>query len=281
MTLRSQIHSAIDDVAPPAPALSHDAVAYVLSNGRRRTERPTKRQPRWAIGMRQAGTLVAAVLVIVMMVTLVVGGRLWRDWNAQQQNAARQAHIAHLRERPLYLPIVNPGAACPESPYDLSNGYPGGYGSGPIYAEGSGARFVTESGTYFDTTFGLGYFDLHPETAFPVSGPVLIRARDLATNQTVMFGVPPFANFLNQHQYPANPDEVSKVSGTEVLTDTVVGVPIHFYTELVLEQAHPWWETMEGLPKGASGCIGIQADGFNADGTAFSEVIVVNYLLLS
>ena len=141
MTLRSQIHSAIDDVAPPAPALAHDAVAFAIADGKARRREPIRRHSAWALGMRRAGSLVAAALVIVMLVTLAVGGRLWRDWNTQQQNAARQAHVAQLRERPLNLPTVEPGAACPGSLLGTDDqGHYGGYGSGPVYANGTGPR---------------------------------------------------------------------------------------------------------------------------------------------
>jgi hypothetical protein len=264
VNMRSQIHSAIDHVSPPAPTLPHDAVAYVLSNGRRRTERPARRQPRWAIGMRQAGTLVAAVLVIVMMVTLVVGGRLWRDWNTQQQNAARQAHIAQLRERPLHLPAVNPGDECPESPFNLYLGYPAGYGSGPVYAKGSGYRYVTDSGTYFDTKYWLGDVE--------VSGPVLIRARDVKTNQSVVFAKSPYGSVAGTP------------TGETMGTAVVIGQTVELHAELLLDPTQLTtdvqdWETLQGFPKGTSGCIGFQVDGVLANGSAFSEVIAISYLM--
>jgi hypothetical protein len=267
VNLRSQIHSAIDDVAPPAPALPHDAVDFALSNGRLRNRERVRVQTGWGFGMRRAGSLLAGAMVIVMVVTLVAGGRLWRDWNTQQQNAARQAHVAELRARPLYLPLIEPGAPCPQSPlvYD-DRGYFEGYGTGPVYAK-SALRYGLNSGTYFSTSY---------RSDQSVSGLVLIRGRDLKTNQPVVFAKWPY-------------QQVSKgtPSGNVIGTELVLGVRVELHPELLLDPSlrlpppNDAWVGLEGFPNGSSGCIGIQADGFNADGSAFSEIIVVNYLLLS
>lgn len=267
MNLRSQIHSAIDDVAPPAPALAHDAVTYALSDGRLRSRKPDRSQSGWGLGTRRAGSLVAAALVIVVIATVVLGG-LWRDWNRQQQNAAIQAHIAKLRERPLNLPAIDPGAACPESPFNLYLGYPAGYGTGPVYAQGSGTRYVTDSGTYFDTGYWLGYW--YGDEG--VSGSVLIRARDLKTNQLVVFARSPYGSVAGTP------------SGEMKGTDVVIGQRVELRSELLLDPTQlnrnvDVWETLQGFPKGTSGCIGFQADGFLANGSAFMEVIVVSFLI--
>jgi hypothetical protein len=266
VTLRSEIHSAIDDVAPPAPALPREAVAFVRSNGMLRTGKPDRRQFPWALGMRRTGSLVAAVLVVVMVAAVVFGGRLWRDWNAQQQNAARQVHVAELHKRPLLLPFVDPGAACPESQRSFEHG---GYGGGPLYAQGSGQRFGVNSGTYFTTSFWADY---------SYTGRlVLIRGRDLKTNQSIVFAKSPYPGAVSSGIPSGN------VLGTEV----VFGVKVELHPELILDASvrlpppNDAWEALEGFPNGSSGCIGIQADGFNGDGSAFSEIIVVNYLLLS
>lgn len=264
MTLRSEIHSLIDDVAQPAPPAARDVVEFALSNGNRR---PVRVQTGWGFGMRRAGSLLAAALVIVMMVTLVVGGRLWRDWNTQQQSAARQAHVAELRARPLYLPVIEPGGPCPQSPlaYD-DRGYFEGYGTGPVYAK-SGHRYGLNSGTYFATSYRSGQ---------PVSGLVLIRGRDLKTNQPVVFAKSPYPQV-----------STGTPSGNVIGTEVVLGVRVELHPELLLDPSlrlpppNEGWEALEGFPNSSSGCIGIQADGFNADGSAFSEIIVVNYLLLS
>lgn len=267
MNLRSEIHAAIDEIAQPAPALSRDAVEFALSDGRDRGRKPVRSHSRWALEMRRAGSLVAAALVIVMMVTVVVGGRLWRDWNKQQQNLTQQAQVAQLGERPLNLPIVRPGAACPASPVNLYPGYFGGYGSGPIYADGTGFRYGLPSGTFFDTGYS-------PVSDF--SGIVLIRGRDLITKQTVVFAKPP---------YPAVATAIpsGKVTGTE----KILGVKVELHDELLLDTSQllpdpdAWWETVEGFPTGSSGCIGVQADGVTAEGAVFSEVIVLTFSMMN
>jgi hypothetical protein len=267
VTLRSEIHSLIDDVGQPAHSLEHDAIEFALSNGRLRNRKPVRVQTGWGFGMRRAGSMLAAALVIVMVVTLVVGGRLWRDWNAHQQSAARQAHVAELRARPLYLPVIEPGGPCPQSPlaYD-DRGYFEGYGTGPVYAK-SGHRYGLNSGTYFATSYRSGQ---------PVSGLVLIRGRDLKTNQPVVFAKSPYPQV-----------STGTPSGNVIGTEVVLGVRVELHPELLLDRSvllpppSDAWEAIEGFPNGSSGCIGIQADGFNADGSAFSEIIVVNYLLLS
>jgi hypothetical protein len=267
VTLRSEIHSLIDDVGQPAHSLEHDAVEFALSNGRLRNRKPVRVQTGWGFGMRRAGSMLAAALVIVMVVTLVAGGRLWRDWNAQQQSAARQAHIAELRARALYLPAIDPGGPCPQSPlaYD-AQGYFEGYGAGPVHAK-SGHRYGLNSGTYLATSY---------RSDQPVSGLVLIRGRDLKTNEAVVFAKSPYPGV-----------STGTPSGNVIGTEVVLGVRVELHPQLLLDPSvllpppSDAWEALEGFPNGSSGCIGIQADGFNADGSAFSEIIVVNYLLLS
>jgi hypothetical protein len=105
---------------------------------------------------------------------------------------------------------------------------------------------------------------------------VLIRGRDLKTNQAVVFARSPYP-YLGE----ATP------SGDVIGTDEVLGVRVELHPEVLLDpsQLPPppdnAWGSLQGYPTGSSGCIGIQADGFNADGSAFSEVIVVNYLILT
>jgi hypothetical protein len=62
----------------------------------------------------------------------------------------------------------------------------------------------------------------------------------------------------------------------------VIGQTVHLHEDVLLDQAQLTtanlvWQTLQGLPKGTSGCIGIQADGFQTGGAPFSEVIVVSY----
>ncbi|HEV2028675.1 MAG TPA: hypothetical protein VGS16_09115 [Candidatus Dormibacteraeota bacterium] len=266
MNLRSQIHAAIEEVAPPAPALQRDVLEFVFSESKQRTNRAVSRPSPWSWGMRRAGSLVAIGLTMLLLATLLVGGRLWRDWNAQQQSLAVHAKVAQLRDRPLHLPSVAAGDVCPESQYNLDQGvYPAGYGVGPIYAKGSGIRYVTNSRTYFDTSY-------RPDP--DVSGLVLIRGQDLVTNQSMVFGIAPYGG----NQNPVTP------SGKEVGSDTLIGRTVHLHSEVLMDMAQYsvpgyGWEMIQGFPKGSSGCIGFQADGFRTDGSPFSEVIVISFLI--
>jgi hypothetical protein len=108
------------------------------------------------------------------------------------------------------------------------------------------------------------------------SGLVLIRVRDLKTNELVVFARTP---------YPA--DSPATPSGNVIGTEIVLGQRVELHPELLLDPSQLLpppkhaWEALEGFPAGSSGCVGIQADGFTIDGKAFSEVIVLNVLLLS
>ena len=158
------------------------------------------------------------------------------------------------------------GGSCPVSPYtpsDPSQQFVGGYGSGPVYSSGIGATYTTPSGTYFGAFYAR---------ADQGSDPTLVRGRDLETNQTVLFARSPYG------KYPGTP------IGTVVGVDTVLGQQIQLHTEVRLDpsdqsRVNGGWEVLQGVAKGASGCIGFQVDGFNADGKAFTEVFVMSYLL--
>lgn len=268
MNLRSEIHAAIDEVGPPAPGLPREVLEFVFSEGKRPPGRSVGRHPRWALGMRHAGSFVAAVLVVVLLVTVVVGGRILRDRSlSPRPQTIDQAELAELRARPLSFPVVQRGAECPSGPQTAlpqSTGVvPLAYGTGPVYAEGSGSRVVTNWGTYFVTAY---WFD--PK----FKDLALIRASDLDTQQPVVFAKTAY----------------SKPSGASLLTGPLVGEDVIFdqrvqrYSELVLDGAHPgpkswpgeWpvWGMTHGFAKGASGCI-----GFQADGPGFTEHWVVSY----
>jgi hypothetical protein len=269
VNLRSQIHAAIDEVAPPAPALALDAISYALSEGKTREARPSGRHHLVAPSVRRFGSLVAAALVIVLMVVLVVGGRVLKDRDlfVQQPYQIDQAQLAKLRARTLQLPLVQVGAECPSGPYtslpQTAGGAPGAYGVGPVFAEGSGQRVVSSWGTYFLMTYW---------TKPPFSGLALIRGQDLRTHQPVVF-----AKTILSAKEPAVP--TGDVVGTDVLYDQ----SIDQHLELAIDASHPgsnasypnfWpaWGALVGFGNGSSGCIGFQVDTAKA-----SEIYVVSY----
>jgi hypothetical protein len=268
LNLRSQIHAAIDEVAPPVPALALNAMAYALSEGKTLEARPSSRRHLLAPSARRFGSLVAAVLVIVLMVVLVVGGRVLKDRDLiQRPYQIDQAQLAKLRARTLQLPLVQAGAECPSGPYtslpQTAGGAPGAYGVGPVFAEGSGQRVVTSWGTYFLTTYW---------TKPPFSGLALIRALDLVTHEPVVF-----AKGSASGKEPATP------TGDVVGTDVVYDQTIDQHSELAIDASHlgsnasypnlwPAWAALAGFANGSSGCIGFQVDTAHA-----TEVYVVSY----
>ena len=75
----------------------------------------------WTAGLQGVGSLVAVLLVVVLIATVLVGGRVWHDWNnftRQPAPAARidPAQVALLEAKPLQFPVLQPGANCPTGP---------------------------------------------------------------------------------------------------------------------------------------------------------------------
>src|SRR2546425_5338624 len=266
MSLRAEIHDAIDEVTPPAPMLASRVGAYVLAEDRAR------RRPRLASWMRplrgMAGVLAAA-LVVVLLAGRGLGGRLGRDWNTNVNRPMpiNHAQLKALEDRPLNLPVLEAGAACPvgpivSTPKESSLG-PLAYndGNGPVYAQGTGLRYGTSWGTYILTGYAV-----KPS----YNGLILIRARDLQTKAVVVFAHNPLLDIY-----------YSVPSGQRVGTDFVLEHRVQKYTELALQPQNmytdlaTWWPgsgTLQGFPKGSSGCI-----GFQVDGAGFTEHFVVSY----
>lgn len=162
------------------------------------------------------------------------------------------AKLAQLEAKPLILPVVAPGGACPITPtpnIDYGAGPTLSYGNGPVYGIG-GPSSSTTWGEYFDVSY----------VADPqFTGIVLVRIRDLESASVGVF-VGPYA------------------AGGVVGTDTIAGKAVQQHAELVLDASHPastsgankWglWHIRQGLAAGWSHCFGIQVDG-----PGFSEVV--------
>jgi hypothetical protein len=274
VSLRSEIHAAIDEVARPAPALAREVLDFVRADGRRRFQAP-RRAIRWSYRMRPAGALVAAALVVALIATLIVGGRVWRDLGDPNNSTspAGQAQLGKLHARPLHLPVVQPGAACPDGPYSNvvsgSGGPPLALGVGPAYVY-VGARTPSSWGTYFD----LELF-VEPQ----ISGLVLVRGYYLDTRLPVVFAGDSAAGKLVYEDTVTSEDPVT---GDNTL------VTVDQRPELVLEPSHQdtqpeqgglrlshdpfkvWWAWL-AVVKGATPCLGLQIDG-----PGFSEVVVIS-----
>lgn len=233
MSLRTDIHTAFDEVAPSTFGMPERVVRTVV------VELPEgRRKERWFVRLRTPLSLVAVLLLLSIAVGVLVGGRVVRDWNAFTRPApAAPSELTQLETRPLLLPAVKAGDRCPESPL---NQY-GLYGSWPVLgAEGSAVSNAW--GTYW-----------YPAvvTDSKLTRLVLVRARDLHTGQPVIF----VGNWA---------------TGPLVGTDTFDGVLVQQRGELVLDTRHPrvdtlgpgsyTWGITAGLAKGASGCTGWQID---------------------
>jgi hypothetical protein len=243
MSLRTELRAAIDEVSPPAPSLAHDTMAFVF---------PHEATPVFSIRRSRfmhrrfgrVGTMVAAVAVLALMGSLIVGGRLWRDLNSSPSPAQsiHQTELSNLEARQLKLPAVAAGAACPAGPHTLSM-----FGTGPVRFE-PGLGPLTSWGQYYN---GVVLIDS------AVQGLVLFRARDLRTGEVVVF---------------IGPDAIGRGLGS----DEVGGRTFQQRSELAIETTSRAssrdamdWGFMFGTHGAGARCVGWQVDG-----PGFSEVFV-------
>jgi hypothetical protein len=260
VTLREDIHSSIDEIAPPAPALA-GRIAYLAAEARLEAghARPLWRG-RWMAGLGRSGSLVAAILIVLIMASLVVGVRAWRDRNLFIEGPTAPtidpAALAQLEARPLHLPLRPLGAECQVGPWatvDTGRGPAVAIGVDPAYVRGDWhAATATRWGTYSDW---LIFTDPN------LTGLVLVRGGDLEVNLPVVF-VGPHA------------------AGSVVGTDTIAGKTVQQHSEAVFDAGHhdpvtsgtgKWgiWPMSPGIDKAESGCI-----AFQIDGPTFSEIVV-------
>jgi hypothetical protein len=246
VSLRTEIHSAFDEVAPPTFGMPERVVQTVL------TESPSRRRrEQLMLRMRVPLSLVAVFMLIALVVGLLIGGRLMQDWNTFHNGAPAgrdtQSMLAQLEARPLHLPAPATKLDCVSTPVNAG----GSLGKGPVYADPGGIWSITSWGTYF-------HIGAHADTN--VVGPVLVRATDLFTHVPVVF----------VGQYAAGP---------VVGQDTLDGVVVDQHTELVFDTSHASkgltahkfvWPITSAAPASWSGSTGWQIDG-----VGFSDVFVV------
>src|SRR3977135_1512341 len=105
MSLRTDIHDAIDEVATSAPMLARQVEAFVLTEAEQRGKSSNGR--RWTMRWGAGAAMVAAILVVVLVGTILVGGFRWRQWNEYQYQQGINATVATPTGRPLgSLPTV-------------------------------------------------------------------------------------------------------------------------------------------------------------------------------
>jgi hypothetical protein len=270
MSLRADIRSAYDDITPPAPALQAQIRMLVASEDR--AALPSRRSgSRWMKGLRGTFGLVAALLVVLIVATVLVGGRVWHDWNLFTNRPAPAGQIdpvqqlALLEARPLHIPATQVGEQCPVGPLPSAStmaGFPEPIhswlgtqtvnGGGPAYAIGGSATGVSAWGVYTDVVWVI-----EPQ----VTGLVLIRGRDTLNHALPVVYVGQYA------------------AGAELGTDTVAGRQVVQRAELALDAGHHpatsgnsgWgiYEVQAGLSSKISSCR-----AFQIDGEGFSEVFV-------
>ncbi len=254
MILRADVHTAYDEVTPVAPMLRAQILASVEAEKCDVHSHERRRNSRWRAGIRGAGSLVAAALVVLVIVTALVGGRVWRDWSTFTTRPAPppaidQAVLAQLEARPLHLPTVPAGAECPAGPY----GSYLGFGDGPV----SVLYGLPAHSTWGEYTYAGAATDWN------LTGLILGRARDLNSGRPLVF-VGQFA------------------AGPVVGSDTIEGKKVEQHVEVVLDANHPphgtldagkhrlWAFTVGFSTAQLSSCI-----GFQFDGPGFSETFVI------
>lgn len=258
MSLRSDIHSAYDEVAPSTFGLPERVVQTVL------TEIPIRHgREGLMFRLRAPMSLVAVFLLIAMVAAVLVGGRLIQDWNASHNPApagSNESVLTQLEARPLHLPNLKASDACPDGP-EANNLY----GDGPVYGIGgwSHPASTDELTGFVSTTWGTYYFQTYLTDVHQI-GPILGRARDLRTNQPIVF----VGNYA---------------AGPVVGRDTVDGKLVQRHLDVLLDTSGQpsksangrqfEWPVIVGLIDGRSDCVGWQFDG-----PGFTEVWVVYVL---
>ena len=244
MSLRKQIHSAFDEVAPPAFGVPERVVQTVLAEGPSR-----RRREGMMLRLRVPLSMVAVFVAIALVCGILIGGRVVQDWNSLRNAAPAagggQTQLAQLENRPLVLPTPAAYFDCKSGPYNAA----GSLGKGPVYGDGGGTS---------STTWGIYYHNL-AYAVTDITGPILVRANDVFTHEPVVF----------VGQYAAGP---------VVGRDTVDGVAVEQHMELVFDTSqastspttHKFaWPFIAGVPHTWSGSTGWQIDG-----VGFSEVFV-------
>jgi hypothetical protein len=255
VSLRRDVHAAFDEIEPSKLGMSERVVETVLR------DRPRQGSRRLLLHMRAPLSLVATFLLIAVVAAVFIGGGLVRDWTATHHASpatkTNRATLSQLEAVPLNFPGLKQGDTCPNSPGANSLGYD--YGSGPVYLNG---RLIPEIATSWGYLYDLTFY-----SAADLTGPVLVRGRDLLSGRPIVF------------VGPSSP--ISSTSGTGKfvaggVVDTIGSEPL--YGELALDAGHPplrdastgfgIWYIRLGVSRGWTGCWGMQIGNLD-----FQEII--------
>lgn len=205
--------------------------------------------------LRMPLVLVAALLVVAVMAAAFI------TWNSLHSNVAPAQHVGlttvqQLEARPLHISRPKTVAECATGPYDTNGG---GFGSGPMYAQG---------GPSTSSNWG-NYFHIYAYARGPVQGPVLVRGIHIFDNGPIVFIGP-------------------NAAGPVVGTDTIQGQKVQQHAEAVILDTtvsakypgeywaipngsiHFFWPLISAEPLGST-----STSGWQIDGPAFSETFVV------
>jgi hypothetical protein len=263
VSLRTELHTAFDELAPTTVGLRERVVQTVVQ------DRTTGRGRQWRVWVRAPLSLVAVFVLISLVVGILVGGRLASDWlNSKRSLPAGidTMQLTQLEGRQFQMPLLKPGAACPGGPWDPATGW---WGTGPVHVYSwNSSGFVPST----ISRWGV-YSPFHAETDRNISGPVLVRARDLNTGDWLVF--------VGQN-----------TSGPVGGTDQLGGHEVVQRLELALDASHP-----QGAASGGfyawSFTVGLKADtshhnsalpvgpvictGWQIDGVGFTETFEVPF----
>jgi hypothetical protein len=255
VSLRTDIHSAFDEVTPSTFGMTERVMESATPN-------PKRARPQPGFGsFRGPVSLVAVFLLVALVAVALVGGRVLQDWNGfihpQAPAGGHDPVVAQLEARHDRLPVLKAGASCPDGP-EANNLY----GAGPVYGAPGWPQPTTASqlAGNFSTSWGLYFYNTFITVA-GLNGPVLVRGRDLRTNRPIIF-------------------VGSYATGPVVGTDTIDGGLVSQHLYLALDLMHPpsgssavqqvEWPVIFGIDKGWSDCVGLQFDG-----PGFTETWVV------
>jgi hypothetical protein len=261
VTLRADIHSAMDQAVPATPWLAGDIGDSIRDTNAWRKERGRSMGTRLP-GFRGLGAMAAVMIVILLVAGTLLGGQLMRDWrsfgsHSTPAQGVDPAQLSALRSRPVQLPTIPAAQRCAGTPLSTI-GYLGVkrdvLGSGPAYFVNSFSSETTAWGTYWDDAL---------LTKMSLQGPILIRGQNLVTHEPIVF--------IGRYA-------TGQVLGGEVLD----GARVDWHAELVLDASHPpsersddgsmaAWVFRDGDRTSGPYCIGWQIDG-----PTFSETIILN-----
>lgn len=240
MSLRREVHSAFDVIAPPLAGMPERVVQTVLAEHKARGRKRTM-----LLRLRAPLSLVAVFLLIALIGLVLIGGRLVQDWNAVHKTtpAGPRLSLQELEARPLHIPIPAAPNDCVSGPFVLD-----GYGSGPIHLN---------TGPVASTAWGVySYLLLYADSK--VQGPVLVRVVHLFYSDPVVFVGPNSAGPVLQKD---TLDGKAVDQHKELFIDTSVTTP-NIGNEWATGHEHQFlWPFILGEPTNSIGAKGWQIDG--------------------